>query len=1282
MSKSMNLSNNVNNQVEQVLQSMAQQQNKNNRMSLWGIDSGIQSVTSASVANSCIGKDELIERNACNNNAAIMQQSQQRMNIKTEEQWQNEMSNCNNLQHQQIQQLPPTSSTTQPNQMQTGMQQSTPNTNQYVSGASSSGYHGQSYYTMDQSNNGRFAGQNVQQQEAQSHQHLVQQSTPMMSQQQTVQMTMHDSQSMPPTHISSPFEMHPNSMDSTISMQMTQLPPSNNNYTPVMHQAVQHPAQHSPGQLSQQCRSGQAQPSMATPAPLINQMPSHLSSASGQSSTHQQQHSSTVQAQSLQFQNVAYSSQSQMPNTNQSRSIVYHHSQQQQQQQHHQQVSHSTQQHQQQIDVRYNESTAMIHHSQLAMPHPNVSMNSGHSSMMNSSHSIMTTTTGSMATSNQGPNQHFNTMPNTMNAPPSSTYNQYVTGGMNTSGRHNGNGDLADACEDSKMACRAIPEVIKLLSDENHLVVYKAVLMVHQLSKKEASRKAITESLPLMQSIARIMTESDEQETLKCCSAIFHDLSQSRPGLQAIYRCNGIYGLVRLLDSPVESILFYSMTTLHNLLLHLDGSKHAVRSSGAIEKMVRLLDRDEFKFLAIVADCLQILAYCNQEGKLIILQHNGPAALVRILNTKSYEKLLWTVTRVLKVLSVCSANKHAIVAAGGMQALAMHLNHPTSTRLVLNCLWTLRNLSDAATGQTNLAPLLQNLVCLLASDDINIITCVAGILSNLTCNNQTNKQTVYQVNGIPALVQTLVKANDRQEIVEPTLLTLRHLTCRHPHAEHCQNQIRLHYGLPHIIRLLHPPSKWPVIKAVIGLIRNLALSSANHQPLGEQNVIQRLYQLLSKACQEIKRTNSNYAAIGTNEMTASITDSSITTGNSALGGPYADGIHMNEIIEGAMGSLHLLAEDPANRELILGLDLISICVELLFSSIESICKAAIGCLDELANHGHGAQRIELEGGCAPLSNLMNSSSKSIAATAASVLFKINQHKQSNVNNMAQQQQQQQRMPMDTLYCDDNANMWDSVGSINNDLDLALMIADDAGFSNAFYNDSPTSVMSNNNTATTSNATMIIPNPNNTMQNTINNSNSPNICNPMMMNNAEMDCTVSASPMLPPYGDGLALGDNGSCANMPVSCQSAGPIMSNVHLFENTQPQSELFSPQMMDTIGSIESPMGTGVLMDTGHLQPLPPIQTVQKTPSSHLRAQSQLHSDHPSMVIMPQQMPTNAPSQHLQTTKTSLQPTSSSVSSSASSSTSVSASSTSSSNPSAYTSGPTTFVANHSTHQ
>lgn len=115
--------------------------------------------------------------------------------------------------------------------------------------------------------------------------------------------------------------------------------------------------------------------------------------------------------------------------------------------------------------------------------------------------------------------------------------------------------------------------------------------------------------------------------------------------------------------------------------------------------------------------------------QLIILASGGPQALVNIMRTYTYEKLLWTTSRVLKVLSVCSSNKPAIVEAGtnlparinyvcvhvchvsvsssvslcfsgGMQALGLHLTDP-SQRLVQNCLWTLRNLSDAATKQVS-----------------------------------------------------------------------------------------------------------------------------------------------------------------------------------------------------------------------------------------------------------------------------------------------------------------------------------------------------------------------------------------------------------------------------------------------------------------------------------------------------------------------------------------------------------------------------------------------------
>ena len=71
--------------------------------------------------------------------------------------------------------------------------------------------------------------------------------------------------------------------------------------------------------------------------------------------------------------------------------------------------------------------------------------------------------------------------------------------------------------------------------------------------------------------------------------------------------------------------------------------------------------------------------------------------------------------------------------------------------------------------------LLQMLIQLLSSNDINIVTCAAGIVSNLTCNNQRNKVIVCQVNGMEALVRTIMQAGDREDITEPAV-SYTHIT--------------------------------------------------------------------------------------------------------------------------------------------------------------------------------------------------------------------------------------------------------------------------------------------------------------------------------------------------------------------------------------------------------------------------------------------------------------------------------------------------------------------------
>ncbi|XP_056891613.1 junction plakoglobin-like isoform X1 [Takifugu flavidus] len=524
--------------------------------------------------------------------------------------------------------------------------------------------------------------------------------------------------------------------------------------------------------------------------------------------------------------------------------------------------------------------------------------------------------------------------------------------------------------DDAELATRAIPELTKLLNDEDQVVVSKAAQIVNQLTRKDASRRALMQSPQMVAAVVRAMQNTSDMETARATASILHNLSHQREGLLSIFKSGGIPALVRMLSSPMDSVLFYAITTLHNLLLHQEGAKMAVRLADGLQRMVPLLNKSNSKFLAITTDCLQLLSYGNQESKLIILANRGPEALVHIMRTYSYEKLLWTTSRVLKVLSVCPSNKPAIVEAGGMQALGKHLAG-SSQRLMQNCLWTLRNLSDAATKEEGMDSLLQVLVGLLSSDDLNMLTCATGILSNLTCNNAYNKTLVTQSNGVEALIHAILRAGEKEDVTEPAVCALRHLTSRHQQSEVAQNAVRKHYGIPAIVKLLNTPYYWPVIKAVVGLIRNLALCPENQAPLRDAGAIPRLVNLLLKAHQDAQKHGSSAQQT------------------------YQDGVRMEEIVEGCTGALHILARDPINRADIANLQTIPLFVQLLYSPVDNVKRVAAGVLCELALDKASAELIDSEGASAPLMELLHSNNEGIATYAAAVLFRISEDKNSD-----------------------------------------------------------------------------------------------------------------------------------------------------------------------------------------------------------------------------------------------------------------------------------------------
>lgn len=97
------------------------------------------------------------------------------------------------------------------------------------------------------------------------------------------------------------------------------------------------------------------------------------------------------------------------------------------------------------------------------------------------------------------------------------------------------------------MAAKAIPELAKLLTDEDQVVVGQAVTMVHQLSKKEASRHALMNSPQMIAALIRAMATTTDPETTRCTAGTLHNLSHHRQGLLAIFKSGGIPALVKLL---------------------------------------------------------------------------------------------------------------------------------------------------------------------------------------------------------------------------------------------------------------------------------------------------------------------------------------------------------------------------------------------------------------------------------------------------------------------------------------------------------------------------------------------------------------------------------------------------------------------------------------------------------------------------------------------------------------------------------------------------------------
>lgn len=79
------------------------------------------------------------------------------------------------------------------------------------------------------------------------------------------------------------------------------------------------------------------------------------------------------------------------------------------------------------------------------------------------------------------------------------------------------------------------------------MVVSKAAQIVNQLTRKDASRRALMQSPQMVAAVVRAMQNTSDMETARATASILHNLSHQREGLLSIFKSGGIPALVRML---------------------------------------------------------------------------------------------------------------------------------------------------------------------------------------------------------------------------------------------------------------------------------------------------------------------------------------------------------------------------------------------------------------------------------------------------------------------------------------------------------------------------------------------------------------------------------------------------------------------------------------------------------------------------------------------------------------------------------------------------------------
>jgi hypothetical protein len=102
--------------------------------------------------------------------------------------------------------------------------------------------------------------------------------------------------------------------------------------------------------------------------------------------------------------------------------------------------------------------------------------------------------------------------------------------------------------DNSEMALKAIPDLLKLLIDEDLVVVQQAAILLNQMSRMEAPRMGLIQTNNAVQCLVDCLNTTADLETARSLVGALYGVSTQKPqGVQAIINSKALQPLVKML---------------------------------------------------------------------------------------------------------------------------------------------------------------------------------------------------------------------------------------------------------------------------------------------------------------------------------------------------------------------------------------------------------------------------------------------------------------------------------------------------------------------------------------------------------------------------------------------------------------------------------------------------------------------------------------------------------------------------------------------------------------